>query len=519
MHLTFRTAAMLAKCLSATVLGVQAHPIEVEVDLALGLSQFTIVGLPDGTIRESRERITAAIGNSGHPFPVRRITVNLAPAEMRKVGSGFDLPIATAILAASGTVPVPALEGLLLVGELSLEGRLRPIRGALPVALTARQLGSKALVLPRENELEAAVVEGLRLYPVQSLDEVVRLLRGEYVPATQPVDAAALFRAAQTYDEDLQDVKGQEQVKRALEIAAAGNHAMLMMGPPGSGKTMLARRLPTILPEFTFEEALETTQIHSIAGLLGPHRPLVATRPFRSPHHSVSSAGLVGGGSVPQPGEISMAHNGVLFLDELPEFPRPVLELLRQPLEERQVTISRAAMALAFPSSFLLVCAMNPCPCGYLGDAARRCQCPPQAVQKYRSRISGPLLDRIDLQVDVPVAPFERLVEGRRGEPSSHVRARVQAARERQARRFQGTATRFNGMMTPAQIEACATPPAEAIELLRLASARLGLSARAHSRILKVARTIADLADSAHLETAHVAEAIQYRKLDRGVAP
>ncbi len=515
---------MIAKTNSATVLGIDAHPIDVEVDASLGLSVFNIVGLPDNSIRESRDRVMTAITNSGFSLPVRKIVVNLAPANLRKIGSGFDLPIAVALLGALGIFPEEVLHEYMIVGELSLDGVIRPIRGVLPIAVAAREQGMKGLILPKANEAEAAVVADLPRIPVDSLLEVVRYLKNDLQIEQTDYPIDALFQHSQVYAEDFQDVKGQEHVKRAMEVAAAGNHNLLMLGPPGSGKTMLARRMASILPHPSFEETLETTKIHSIAGLLPEKTALLATRPFRTPHHTISPAGLVGGGSIPVPGEISLSHNGVLFLDELPEFPRGVLELLRQPLEDHRVVIARAAMTLEFPCDFLLLASMNPCPCGYFGSRVlgasaqpRECHCTPMQIQKYRSKISGPLMDRIDIQLSVPAVEYRQLSDQRKGESSATIREKIIQARAIQTERFANSNTRNNANMTPKESELYVQPTPHARKILETAMNKMGLSARAYDRILKVARTIADLTEAEIIDTPHITEAIQYRNLDRSV--
>lgn len=507
---------MLAQVDSAAILGIDAFLVRVEVDTAPGEAKVTIVGLPDTAVREAGERVRTAIRNSQYKFPVNyRLVINLSPADIRKEGPGFDLPMALGILMASGQVEHGDIARFVVAGELSLDGSVRAISGILPIALGAKTEGKTAIIVPVENADEASVVEGVEVYPVSTLADAAEIFLHPARRQAHPSGAANWSPDQAAFDIDMSEVKGQEHVRRALEIAASGGHNMLMVGPPGSGKTLIARRLPTILPPLTMNEALEVSKIYSIAGMLPADAGLVRHRPFRSPHHTVSSAGLVGGGSIPRPGEISLAHQGVLFLDEFPEFDRHTLEVLRQPLEDGVVTISRAAANLTYPARLQLVASMNPCPCGYLGDPARACTCGTAQVSKYQSRISGPILDRLDIHIEVPRLRHDELLSTREGETSTAVRERVNRARATQGRRFAGTPIANNAQMRPRDIRQFCPLTTDVQALLRTAIDQLHLSARAYDRILKLSRTIADLDASEHITTTHLAEAVQYRSLDR----
>jgi len=507
---------MIVKVFGAAVHGISATPITIEVNCSTGI-KFMLVGLPDASVKESHERIVSALQANGFAFPRRQIVINMSPADIRKEGSAYDLPLAIGILAASESLHPDRLEKYLMMGELSLDGTILPIKGALPIAIMAKEIGFEGFILPEENAKEAAVVEGLNIYGVKNIRQVTGFFNDELKLDRTQVDIYQEFLKDQsTFELDFADVKGQENVKRALEVAAAGGHNILMIGSPGAGKSMMAKRMPSILPPFSIGEALETTKIHSVAGKLEGNTALMSRRPFRSPHHTISDVALVGGGTYPQPGEISLAHNGVLFLDELPEFNRSVLEVMRQPLEDRRITISRAKFSVEYPASFMLVSAMNPCPCGYYNHPERACVCPPGAVQKYLNKISGPLLDRIDIHIEIIPVPFEKISDKTPAEHSAAIRERVIMARKIQEERFKDIDGIYcNAQMTSKMLQKYASPDEAGLKLLKTAMERLSLSARAYDRILKVSRTIADLDNSEKVLPHHLAEAINYRNLDR----
>lgn len=508
---------MLSKIKSCGLIGIDGYIIEVETDISNGIPAFEIVGLGDAAVKESKERARSAIKNSDMEFPVKRITINLAPANMKKEGSSLDLPIALGILAATQQINSDELDKYMFAGELSLDGEIKPVKGILPMAVCALQAGIEYLVLPEANADEAAVVKGLTVIPIKNLNDIVPHLNGETRLREHYIDVDSIFMNSIRYDADFEDVKGQENVKRALEVVASGGHNCLMIGPPGSGKTMLAKRLPTILPSLTFNEALEVTKIHSVAGLLPSKTSLLTSRPFRSPHHTISAIGLVGGGRIPKPGEVSLAHYGVLFLDELPEFSKEALEVLRQPLEDGVVTVSRVNASITYPAETTVICAANPCKCGNYLDPSKQCSCTPRQIQQYMGKLSGPLLDRIDLHIEVASVKYKELESTRAEEKSSSIRERVNRTRKIQLERYRDLKIFSNSQLTPSMLNRFCKLDDKGRELLKNSFEKLGLSARAHSRILKVSRTIADMEESEDIKNHHVAEAIQYRSLDRKI--